>query len=913
MRKTNKFVSLLVTVGMLISMMVSAVPTAGALEFTDVSSGDKYYDAIMNLAADGILNGFEDGSFKPEEPVTRAQFTKIICYAQNIGSLTYSEVDRAIFPDVATNHWAIDNIITAKNLGIINGYDDGTFKPDVSVLYEQAVKMVVCALGYTEAMAKREVASGEAYPLGYMSIASKKAQILGKITDAKIGQPLTRGGVAQLIDNMLGAKVYDPETGESSGTMKEETSSSKNTDGRVVGIHGASLYHDETSACKKNQIEVELADGSREFYDIEKLNISNLYDYLGRSVTVYYDSENGEYEAYNIVFQNKKNKSEVVNLDRIVDFNGSKLEYKTKNSGVVEDIRIASDAIVIYNGKAKDMSISSAISSFRGESGLVTLVCSDDNDVVDVALFNVYETIYVNSSNKRDYKIYDYYDASKFFVLDETDRSKKITFTKDGVSSSFSQIPKTCVVSVAMSEDKSIIDVQISTKTVTGLVSEITAEGYVRINSTQEEYGFADSCDKSVSIVPGLNVSLSLDAFGKIGRYTVTAEKDYTYGYLTAVEKGEEDDEIYVKIYKTSSSNTTASAGIFTLSGKVKIDGVNYDISKKQAEIIDYLESSATASNVKIGDVAPTYDTYAQPVRYTTSSSTVIDKIQTVNSADSTNNTLNVTPSSGVQLLQCTVSGQTLGAYIVKSSQTILVPSDRSSESYVTKSASYFKKGESYYVQIVNAGAENKPAVIYVYGTKSTGSDTTSAVISEDNVPMIVSYASSVMYEGSVRRCLTLINTSTGEEDKVYDDGRKGTEAALDVSVGDVIRVATDDKKLIDEIKIVANALEVKNGTVPETERIVHDGTSDKKDAHDAPLRTVAGLVHSASGNTIKMAASFDSSASTEYTYSCADSVSVYVIDVDAETVTEGTFGDIVDHVLVYTKNANVVAVIVFE
>lgn len=145
MRRTNKIISFVLAVGMLLSISVTSVSAAGAVSFSDVPSDHTYSNAITNLAAEGILNGFEDGTFKPDDPVTRAQFTKIICYAQNAGTLVYSPAERAKFPDVDPNHWAIDNITTARNSGIINGYDDGTFKPDNEVLYEQAVKMAVCA------------------------------------------------------------------------------------------------------------------------------------------------------------------------------------------------------------------------------------------------------------------------------------------------------------------------------------------------------------------------------------------------------------------------------------------------------------------------------------------------------------------------------------------------------------------------------------------------------------------------------------------------------------------------------------------------------------------------------------------------------------------------------------------------
>ncbi len=918
MRKTNKFVSLLVTVGMLISLLVSAVPTAGALEFTDVSSGDKYYDAIMSLAAEGILNGFEDGSFKPEESVTRAQFTKIICYAQNVGSLTYSEGERALFPDVAANHWAINNIITAKNLGIINGYDDGTFKPDVSVLYEQAVKMVVCALGYTEAIAKREVASGEAYPFGYMSIASKKAQILDGITDAKVGQPLTRGGVAQLIYNMLDAETFDPETGESGGTMKEESSLGETAVGRIVGIYGASIYHDETSQCNRNQIEVEVAGGNREFYGIENLDITDPYSYLGRSVTVYYDKESGAdyYEAYNIVMQSRKNSETDVKLFRIEDYTNSKLKYLINDDGDTKSLNIASDAVVIYNGKAKDISISDAIASYKGRTGSVKFVCSKDNSVADIAFFQVYETVYVNSvKDSKNYKVYDYNDSSNYYVLDETDGNKNITFTKDGVPSNFAGIPKTCVLSVAKSEDETIIDVKISTKTAKGMITEIaSADNSIKLDSTNNtKYVFSNDCNMGVAISAGSYVTLHLDAFGNIGAYAVTAEKEATFGYLTMLGHGTNmNPKVDLRIFSTG-SNTAGT--VYSVNENVKIDGISYKVSDDQDIIASYLASTAVSYNSAIKGTAPTNTTYAQPIRYTLNSAGKVDKILTGNSTGDLSTSLRIETATSTPLT-CTVKGSTLGKYLVSSAKVILVPSDRFEEKYSYKTASsYFKKDESYYVHIANAANETKPAMIYVYGTERTGTDTTVSAISEVNVPMIVKKIETVYLEEKARLCLTLVNTATGEDNiKAYDDDHTGTEAIDTLAVGDVIRVSTNSADYIEAIKVVAKAANVNAGTL--TEFITFDGTT--VNSATAPLRTVAGLVHTKSGNTIVMSASFDPTDEALIPYECPESAKVYVVDSSNPSiiqVSEGVVGDIVasSKIMVYTKSASVVSIIVFN
>ena len=105
------------------------------------------------------------------------------------------------FTDVASNHWAAGYINWAAGLGIVNGMGDGTFAPDAPVTYEQAVKMIVCALGYESLAVKRG-----GYPTGYMVIASSYGVTDGvAMTPASINA--TRAGVAQLIYNALEAPL----------------------------------------------------------------------------------------------------------------------------------------------------------------------------------------------------------------------------------------------------------------------------------------------------------------------------------------------------------------------------------------------------------------------------------------------------------------------------------------------------------------------------------------------------------------------------------------------------------------------------------------------------------------------------------------------------------------------------------
>ena len=104
--------------------------------YSDVKTGDWFNNAVSTLSNAGIIAGYEDGSFRPNGYITRAEFATI---AARFFDVTYNGKD--LFPDIS-GHWAKDYINQAANKGFVNGYEDGTFKPDRNITRAEAVTMV---------------------------------------------------------------------------------------------------------------------------------------------------------------------------------------------------------------------------------------------------------------------------------------------------------------------------------------------------------------------------------------------------------------------------------------------------------------------------------------------------------------------------------------------------------------------------------------------------------------------------------------------------------------------------------------------------------------------------------------------------------------------------------------------------
>ena len=110
--------------------------------FDDVNDGEWYARAVNYLASVGIINGYEDGTFRPERRITRAEFTALISH--------FDDLERASvqpFSDVPDGHWASDYIVSAYLKGWIGGYPGGVFKPENQITRAEVVSVINRILG----------------------------------------------------------------------------------------------------------------------------------------------------------------------------------------------------------------------------------------------------------------------------------------------------------------------------------------------------------------------------------------------------------------------------------------------------------------------------------------------------------------------------------------------------------------------------------------------------------------------------------------------------------------------------------------------------------------------------------------------------------------------------------------------
>lgn len=193
----KRLLTLFLVATMVASMLATPAEAAPAT-FYDVND-DYTATAIETLRIMGVLDGYEDGSFRPEENLTRAQFCKMAIFAMDSAKELGQYNMMTIFPDVRSSHWASNYVNMAAKKGIVSGFTNGTFGPQLPVTTAQATAILLRMLGYKDAEL------GGIWPNSYMN----KAEEIGLTNRTGVSDPnvpLTRGQAAIMFMNLLSVK-----------------------------------------------------------------------------------------------------------------------------------------------------------------------------------------------------------------------------------------------------------------------------------------------------------------------------------------------------------------------------------------------------------------------------------------------------------------------------------------------------------------------------------------------------------------------------------------------------------------------------------------------------------------------------------------------------------------------------------
>lgn len=213
---------------LIVLTMLTSTVSVFAYSDTDTS---QYKSEIDKLSEYSVLNGYSDGTFQPKQSVTRAEAAKMLSVITGYNSIT-QKADTAVpetgyviyvtgkvgplnngfiipeqtFTDFNNNHWAYPYVNYLNYMSgeddrkVIDGFEDGSFRPEENVTITQLLKMAICSHGYNGY--GKKVSSEKGYPDGYIEV-GKQYGFLDGIDTSNINRDASREEAAKLIYNTI--------------------------------------------------------------------------------------------------------------------------------------------------------------------------------------------------------------------------------------------------------------------------------------------------------------------------------------------------------------------------------------------------------------------------------------------------------------------------------------------------------------------------------------------------------------------------------------------------------------------------------------------------------------------------------------------------------------------------------------
>ena len=820
-------ISLIAALVMIITTIFSN--TVFAASFTDVEDSNRYRNAIITLNKLGVIDGYDDGTFKPAGEITRGEFTKMLIAALGFGDNTTEPTE---FDDVK-DHWARTYIKTAYDMGIVNGTGERTFEPNALVTYEQALKMLVCTLN-------KAYSTGVEYPQGYISIASDW-RLGTNVTGQANSAPAARQVIAQALYNALELPMYEK---NSLGLWEKTDKTILNEGLDVIKVKGilVGVEDTKTDECTenliRNQIAVKSTGVSRELVVINlgeftEKTIGEFTKMIGNEITVYYKQGDGDYDKELKILdaETTANSTSTYKHNVFAGYSGNTFKYIDGPSQ--KNLKMADSVTVIYNGqtiadypvdvKAKLGGSNKSASdmqellgywlgtddeySIRGE---VTFTDSGDDGDQNIVTINDYKTIIAyKAPTTSDYRLQNKLKTADAIDLNPDDINRKVYIEKNGKEIAATSIKANDVVSYTESLDGSILNAYVVDDKITGTINSINSTENTIVISN-EEYDLDENCvtyirDKEGrELKSGVDGTFYLDKLGAVVYATLKEAVENPYAYITDVREAEEDDTAYVITYMPSVS--TKSTQTYKLASKVKLNGEGNQsyatVATALKTIAENTNPDASATGVYSNNGVPSNIDYTQPVRLKVSGNEITEVYTLDVESDLAQNEDPTKLVRYKELKKYYYTGSTFkkGAsssveFSVNSKTTVLyVPKDRSDKTAYSKKtiSNAFTSGEYYWVEAYDVNKSNVASLVILYGDSGNLNEVKSTTDFS-----IVAQAPQDVYDESTDSTTSLISVYAGATTSTKDWKALNPAEFADVIPGDVIQFAYDDENKI--------------------------------------------------------------------------------------------------------------------
>lgn len=189
--------------------------------FTDVPENSTFYEAVEYLRNGNVLTGYPDGTYRPDNRLNRAELAKLIanpfilknsrvtdCLSENVPE----EDTTVFFPDVKRDSWYAASVCATKVGKIIDGYPDGTFKPNRMINVAEAMKMLASTFAF-----ETKSEPTDAWYMPYARALAERNAIPTSIDT--FSDPITRGEMAEILFRLKAQR--DDKASRSLSTIRE--------------------------------------------------------------------------------------------------------------------------------------------------------------------------------------------------------------------------------------------------------------------------------------------------------------------------------------------------------------------------------------------------------------------------------------------------------------------------------------------------------------------------------------------------------------------------------------------------------------------------------------------------------------------------------------------------------------------
>lgn len=495
------------------------------------------------------------GSFSlSKADATRADFVAAVCRVLRIEGAPPAE---AVFSDVLPSDEYAGAVDAAYRLGWVSGAD-GAFNPQDTITYPEAVKIAVCALGYSE------VALAEGgYPTGYLYVADRLG-LTDRLSFTADDSALSLEELYIFIENMLHAKVAKiVGNGLMTTYNTEETVLEYYYDvfiqkGIIDNVKNASLTSEETYT--RDMISI---NGNPYYYD------GYAADFLGRSVQAYYYRDEAA-DSSVIVYLKFTGNTEVTLKSRdYSDLSGNKLRFYVGDSSKATAYTLSDTYSLLYNGK-KVTDKEAAASRFASCNGFIRLLDNNSDGLMDVVFIEDYAYTVVSEVDAENEVIADVNAPENKIDLRDTDYVMYDFDTKEPME--LGNIKIGSVVAAAFSEDRAICRLYVCQAAEEGAPEQIS-DGEVVLNGNT--YDFSAYYEKYYAA--GLNSYESgvyyIGISGDVVAYSASASY-MRYGYCVAVQH---DTASLAPKNQVKLLTDNGQVAVYDLADRVVVDGVTRD------------------------------------------------------------------------------------------------------------------------------------------------------------------------------------------------------------------------------------------------------------------------------------------------------------------------------------------------